>query len=245
MKKEQGLSEAQILHLFDFVKSKYVRYIDVQHEIVDHLASAIEEEMENDESLNFEQALSLVYSRFPITGFAEIIGEKEKAMTYYWWRKVFIYMKAYYTVPKIIFTFSLTILLYFVISIFKSYGFAVIVITGVILSCMSYIKYAKLIKGINESNKLLFLQCFLGASLGIPWLGFIPQLFFNSYNVLILSPLESILVIESISLPVLLVAGIFSFLYLYWHASYYVFPTLLKEEVERKYKQLHLVLNFD
>ncbi|MFZ1455121.1 MAG: hypothetical protein WAT46_03705 [Saprospiraceae bacterium] len=43
---EKQLTMEQIETLFSFVKSKYVRYIDVQYELVDHLASAIEDEMQ-------------------------------------------------------------------------------------------------------------------------------------------------------------------------------------------------------
>ena len=59
---DKQLSKEQIDDIFNFVKSKYVRYIDLQYELVDHLASAVEEEMEQDQELNFSSALSKVYS---------------------------------------------------------------------------------------------------------------------------------------------------------------------------------------
>ncbi|MBT8221380.1 MAG: hypothetical protein KJP00_16250 [Bacteroidia bacterium] len=98
------LTKQQIQHLFTFVRSKYIRYYDVQLELVDHLASAIEEEMSQESGLTFEQALNRVYSRFPITGFNEFLQEKTKALNKYWRRRFWSYMKQYFTPPKIILT---------------------------------------------------------------------------------------------------------------------------------------------
>jgi hypothetical protein len=95
------LDTTQIDALFDFVRSKYVRYIDVQHELVDHLATAIEEEVA-DTDVSFETALNTVYGRFPITGFATFVSEKEKAMRRYWRLRQFAYLRTYFTLPKLI-----------------------------------------------------------------------------------------------------------------------------------------------
>ncbi|MBK7635546.1 MAG: hypothetical protein IPJ13_15665 [Saprospiraceae bacterium] len=75
---ENHLTTDQIQSLFAFVKSKYVRYIDVQYELVDHLATAIEDEMQKDSKLSFEAALSKVYARFPITGFYQFYCIKSR-----------------------------------------------------------------------------------------------------------------------------------------------------------------------
>ena len=74
------LTNEQIDALFAFTRKKYVHWYDVQVEIVDHLATSIEEEMNNDSSLSFERALNRVYDRFGIFGFSKIVQEKEKAM---------------------------------------------------------------------------------------------------------------------------------------------------------------------
>ena len=108
---QRELTADQINELFDFVKSKYVRYIDVQYELVDHLATAIEEEMKINAALNFQTALDKVYSRFPITGFDKFVTAKEKAIKKYWLRKVWHIMTQYFTFPKIVLT-TMLILIY-------------------------------------------------------------------------------------------------------------------------------------
>ena len=73
-----ALSKPQIETLFAFTEKKYVRYYDLQVELVDHLANKIEDEMEVNPKTNFEDALAKVYSTFGIFGFAKIVREKEE-----------------------------------------------------------------------------------------------------------------------------------------------------------------------
>lgn len=106
------LNESQIDHLFQFVRSKYVRYYDVQLELVDHLASAIEKEMASHEFLTFEQALQRVYGRWPITGFAQFIEEKRKGLKKYWRRRFWAYLRQYFRLPKILIALLLALVFY-------------------------------------------------------------------------------------------------------------------------------------
>ena len=75
-----SLSKEQIHHLFLFTEKKFVRWYDLQVELVDHLANKIEAEMEADKTLSFERALGNVYAGFGIFGFSKIVREKEEAL---------------------------------------------------------------------------------------------------------------------------------------------------------------------
>lgn len=74
------LSNEQIQQLFLFTEKKFVRWYDLQVELVDHLAEKIEAQMEQDPTLSFERALGNVYAGFGIFGFAKIVREKEEAL---------------------------------------------------------------------------------------------------------------------------------------------------------------------
>ena len=63
------LSSKEIDLLFEFTKKKLVHWYDLQVELVDHLAARIEEEMQADQKLSFEQALEKVYKGFGLFGF--------------------------------------------------------------------------------------------------------------------------------------------------------------------------------
>lgn len=87
-----NLSEKEIQSLFRFVEKKSVRWYDLQIEIVDHLASSIEDEINLNPGISFESALENVYKGFGIFGFAKIVEERqhylEKAAKKRWWSEI-------------------------------------------------------------------------------------------------------------------------------------------------------------
>lgn len=106
------LTDQQIQELFRFCEKKYVRYYDLQVELVDHLAERIEEEMGLDPLLSFEAALQKVYKGFGLFGFAHIVREKENALrkqtNLAWWKEI----QSFFTLPKVSFTAMTALLLY-------------------------------------------------------------------------------------------------------------------------------------
>lgn len=72
------LTKEQIAYLFKFCEKHYVYHYDVQVELVDHLANAIELEMSRDEKISFNHALDHVYAGFGVMGFAPIVREKSE-----------------------------------------------------------------------------------------------------------------------------------------------------------------------
>ena len=229
MNKTVTLDEDQINYLFDFVRSKYVRYIDVQHELVDHLASAIEDEMEKDERISFRQALDNVYSGFPITGFAMIISAKEKALTRYWWKMTLKYLLEFISIPKVMITFILFLLLSGIMSFYGKN--AVIVFTSLLLgfSILLIFRYKRFFKYIDKRQNYLFISAFE-----------------TSCNVTNFSTIYMLWHVLSSSDKALSVFGayilsaMFCILFMYMYASYNVFPYMLKREVNLKYRHLHL-----
>lgn len=103
----EQLSKKQIQALIDFTEQKQVKYEDVKYEIVDHLASDIEAQMQENPKLKFETALYYAYGKFPITGFAQFINQKEESLKKYWNRKMLHLIKSYFTIPKLLLTLFL------------------------------------------------------------------------------------------------------------------------------------------
>lgn len=105
MKRE--LTPAQIDELYAFVKRKGVDYYDLQIELVDHLASEIEQKIEDYPALTFEKALESVYAGFGIFGFTEVIEKAHFAVarrsTKLWWS----YFKQFWKLPRLLFTIAL------------------------------------------------------------------------------------------------------------------------------------------
>jgi hypothetical protein len=150
------LSKEQIDQLFKFTEKKYVRWYDLQVEIVDHLATKIEELITKEPALSFESALQRVYTGFGIFGFAMIVREKERALEIstrrIWWKAV----GQFFTWPKIAFTaclFMTTQQLYQMVNIevLQIVFLAVYVVTEMVLR-------RKTNRTSNANKKLLLLQ---------------------------------------------------------------------------------------
>ena len=74
------LTEKQIDALFTFIESEGVVEYDLQIELVDHLASAIEDKLDVDQSLTPYAALQEVYAGFGREGFTNLVNEKRDAV---------------------------------------------------------------------------------------------------------------------------------------------------------------------
>lgn len=103
---KEELTVEEVDYLFHYVQDHNVGYEDVQHELVDHLASAIEEQRVTYPHLTFRQLLDSVIATFPVTGFIYFVQQKEKAMRSYWRTRQWSYMKTYFTLPKVIQTLA-------------------------------------------------------------------------------------------------------------------------------------------
>ncbi|MBU1821070.1 MAG: hypothetical protein KKG00_06120 [Bacteroidetes bacterium] len=105
------LTDEQIDALLAFVKSKYVDYYDVQLELVDHLASEVEQRMAANPAVSFDTALQQVYAGFGIFGFSDLVGEKTKAITRrnhrLWWQS----FVEFFQLPKIVISLLVALLL--------------------------------------------------------------------------------------------------------------------------------------
>lgn len=73
-------SKGQIERLYQFTRQHYVEYYELQTELVDHLANAIELRWEENPEEDFEIALQKEFGKFGIFGFSDIVDERKKAM---------------------------------------------------------------------------------------------------------------------------------------------------------------------
>ncbi|WP_316825005.1 hypothetical protein [Pedobacter miscanthi] len=67
-----NLTKEQLEQIRGFIQQKGFNYIDVQMEILDHVASSVEEKMEADQHLKFEDAVVETHQSFGIMGFNTI-----------------------------------------------------------------------------------------------------------------------------------------------------------------------------
>lgn len=131
------LTPEQIDNLFELCEFHNVHYYDVQIELVDHIASAIEAIWETNPELSFEEAVFQVGEQFGIepfshssydsilpsitglhlsreSGFEAIKVAKEKELRRKYDRLQWKYIGKFFKLPKIILTLAITFALFFV-----------------------------------------------------------------------------------------------------------------------------------
>ncbi|WP_321371078.1 hypothetical protein [uncultured Draconibacterium sp.] len=103
--------------LFHFCRRHYVYHYDVQIELVDHLASAIEEQWEQNPELSFDEGLKNAFKLFGIHGFSNIKKQKEKELKRKYNRLLWKYLLKFYRWPKVITTFVCTLGLFLLLQL--------------------------------------------------------------------------------------------------------------------------------
>jgi hypothetical protein len=124
------LSAAQIDHLYLFTRQHYVEYYDLQTELVDHLANAIELEWEINPTLSFETLLNKEFKKFGVFGFMDVVEEKQKAMNKIYNKLVWGHFKTFFKFPQIIGTLLSIFLLF---QLMKSFSISYDVATAIAL----------------------------------------------------------------------------------------------------------------
>jgi hypothetical protein len=111
-----AINQQQISKIETFVKSKYVEYHDIQVELVDHLASAIEEELEQFPNQDFEKVLLSKYKNFGLFGFSDFATERAKAAYSESRKKYWRHFFEFFKLPKFVYTLLVFILMFLIVN---------------------------------------------------------------------------------------------------------------------------------
>lgn len=106
---ERKLTPEQIENLFSFCEEQEVYHYDLQMELVDHLAAAIEQKWQEEPKLNYNKALWAVFDQFGVSGFRKIRRAKEKELRKKYSRVLWQYIGEFFKLPKIILTIAITL----------------------------------------------------------------------------------------------------------------------------------------
>jgi hypothetical protein len=101
------LTTQQIDKLYTFTRQHYVEWYDLQSELVDHLANAIEQEWEQNPNRTFEEILNKEFQKFGVFGFMGVVEERQKFLNKKYSRLIWSYYKEFFGLPKIILTVAL------------------------------------------------------------------------------------------------------------------------------------------
>ena len=105
------LTTQQIDALFAFTKKHLVEHYDVQVELVDHLANAIEAQWAENSTISFEDALQKEYKNFGVFGFSGLVDQKKAALQNHYWKLIKKEFVSFFSIPKIV----LSVVLFYIV----------------------------------------------------------------------------------------------------------------------------------
>lgn len=102
----------QIEQLFAFTKQHYVEYYDLQCELADHLANAIEQRWKEQPGIDFTEALKIEFKKFGIFGFTTVVEQREQALSKKYHKLMLGYFREFFKLPRILFTLIFAFLVF-------------------------------------------------------------------------------------------------------------------------------------
>ncbi|TDE06774.1 hypothetical protein [Flavobacterium hiemivividum] len=190
------LTAQQIDQLFTFTRQHYVEWYDLQSELVDHLANAIESQWLENPKLTFDEALNAEFKKFGVFGFMDVVEKRQAVLDKKYNGLVWHHFKDFFGIPKIVLTLAMTFVLFTVIKLsdFKEWIFMGLFVALVVFSFYAMISNKKQRKKISKANqkKWLFEEIInhygnLSVIATVPFnimlqlLNNVPDLFTNNY----------------------------------------------------------------
>ena len=111
------LTTSQIDQLYIFTRKHYVAYYDLQTELVDHFANAIESQWQQNPTLSFDEVLNKEFKKFGVFGFMDVVEQRQMALGKKYNGIVWQHFKDFFGIPKIVLTVAMTLLLFSIIKV--------------------------------------------------------------------------------------------------------------------------------
>lgn len=224
-------TEEQIQRLYRFTREHFVEHYDVQSELVDHLANSIEQVLDEKPRLTFEEALNISFKKFGVFGFMDIVGAKTKAMGKNYQKLVLKLLRDFFTIPRILVSFTLFLAILVSYSIFSTeYVSMAIAVLGILVLSVKMIQIKKLQKKrFKESGKKWLLEEIV---LNMGNLAVVMNLFFQ---IALRAPSNASTIFEIIS------AGFWTVFILLIYITTFVLPDQIEAILENQYPEYKLV----
>lgn len=227
------ITPEQIERLYQFTRQHYVEWYDLQTELVDHLANAIEQQWYENPNVHFEEALQTEFKKFGVFGFMDVVEKRQAALNNKYNKIIWGHFKDFFSVPKIIITFSLIGSLFLMLKNFKyAELISTTLIFGVIITFWIglLIQKRKSKKQTKESGKKWLLKDIIFGYSTFAGLSYLPlQLIIN-------------VDFENIgNLKALVISSITIFLYLIEYIMLFEIPSKAGKYLEETYPEYNFV----
>ena len=226
------LTPDQIDQLYTFTRQHYVEYYDLQTELVDHLANAIEEQWQENPKLSFDEALTIEFKKFGVFGFSDVVEKRHKTLSKKYFKLIWNHFVDFFKLPKIIGVFVLLLIAPFVLKVLiyipQEIIFVMYIAVVMFVYYELYKNYKKRERNKKENKKRwLFKEIILGSQNTL-MLFILPLQFANSISdklpYLLNHPVYSILI---------------SSLLVFYGLFYYIIQNVIPAKAEEYLKQTY------
>jgi len=227
MAKKVSIEQMDIL--FEFTRKHYVEYYDLQCELADHLANAIETQWTIKPEMDFKEALNREFKKFGIFGFMDVVEKRQWALTKKYHKLIWVYFKEFFKLPKILLTLLIGISIFKLIELSVS-AYMLLFVSSIIFS---WYKLIVTYRRYNKKNKITGRKWLLediikrGGDAG----GFL----YASYFLLPHKDMDSPSVKHMIFMAIL-----FTVVALYQYIVLYVIPAKAKEHLLKTYPEYNM-----
>lgn len=223
------LTTEQIDQLYNFTRQHFVEWYDLQTELVDHLANAIETQWQENPKFTFDEALNKEFQKFGVFGFMDVIEEKRKTLGKKYNLIIWHHFKAFFGIPKIILTASTIGIVYMILKQMEDTNIFVFGYLIILLSVLFYKTFQNKKSLKKEKRKWLFKEIIFNYG------------YFGSFSILTYQ-LMNFLVngmrsISNTNFIVLFISVILVFLSIYCYISFYIIAPKAEEYLQETYPE--------
>jgi hypothetical protein len=115
------LTPQQIDQLYLFTSQHYVEWYDLQSELVDHLANAIESQWQENPKVTFDEALNIEFKKFGVFGFVDVVEKRRKYLNKKYYKLVLSNLKLFFSIPTILITVTVVVIVFVFLNFFQKH----------------------------------------------------------------------------------------------------------------------------
>ena len=226
---DKKVTQEEIGQLFAFTRKHFVEYYDLQNELTDHLANAIEQRWVAEPALSFDDALKQEFKKFGVFGFMTVVEQRQVALTKKYNRLMWGYFKQFLKFPQIAFTILCVFAVYKAIE-YNSISYQVLMMGTLVISfCTIIAKGIKYRKKVKQTGRKWLFEEIIARCGGLAGICYLPlQFSMHLYS-------ESPGLIRAILMAVLAVVFILS-----QYVILYIIPQKAEEHLLKTYPEYNL-----
>lgn len=126
------LTPTQIDEIKAFISKRGFKQVDLQMEILDHVACKVEEKLATRPDMGFEKALAQTHAEFGVFGFSTVEDAMRSALSRQYWNLALGELKTWFSFPRIFLVLGYGLLAFYTFMFFDT----VVLLVATMIACL-------------------------------------------------------------------------------------------------------------